>query len=169
MSLLSGIKKLFSKIMDFLKKLLKWLGPIILVALIIIAIFFPAMWAVVVQWASAAWTAVVSTVGGWLTTAWGWLVSGAKGLWSIASSWLADASFTDVLKLAAGAAVILDPEGAADAIGSVVGGVVDAVGDVAEALLGENWPWILAGGAAFYFLVWRKRDEGKTTLRIQKE
>lgn len=142
MSLFSSIGKFFKKLLDALIKLLKWLLPILIIALIVIAIFFPYLLPVIWAWVGTAWTAV----SGWVATAWGWISSGASFLWKAATEWVAEASFADVLKLAAGAAVILNPEGVADAAGGLLETVVDAVAPIVSTAL----PWLIAGAVAYF-------------------
>lgn len=143
MSLLSGIGKFFKKLLDAILKLLKWLLPILIIALIVIAIFFPYLIPVIIQWATTAWAAV----SGWVSAAWGWISSGASFLWTAATEFVGEASFADVLKLAAGAAVVLNPEGVADA----AGGLLEDVVDTATKVLGPVLPWLI-GGLAIYLL-----------------
>lgn len=154
MSLLSGIGKFFKKLLDAILKILKWLLPILIIILIIIAIFFPYLLPIIMQWAAAAWTAVA----GWVSTAWGWISSGVSFIWKAVTEYVAEASFADVLKLAAGAAVILNPEGVADA----AGGLLEDVADIATKVLGPVLPWIL-GGLAVYFL-WPSSKDSEVVL-----
>lgn len=155
MSFLSGIGKLFKKIFAAIKKLLKWLGPLLIIIAIIIAIFFPYLIPVIMGWISAAWTAVATTVGGWISAGWGWLVSAGSTLLSNASSWVSEASFADVLKVATGAAVLLNPEGVAEGAGSIIG----AIGEVVADVLGPSMPWIIIGLAAYLLLTRDKKEE----------
>lgn len=154
MSLFSSIGKFFKKLLDALLKLLKWLLPILIIVLIVIAIFFPYLLPVIWAWVGAAWTAAA----GWVATAWSWISAGASFLWKAATEWVAEASFADVLKLATGAAVILNPEGVADAAGGLLETIVDAVGPVVSAAL----PWLIAGAAAYFIFTSDSGDEERT-------
>lgn len=149
MSIFSSIKKLFAKIFSFLKKILKWLLPLLLVALVVVAVFFPTVLPVIGSWLTTAW----STAGGWLGSAWTAMVNGGGAVVSAATAWLKEASWTELLKLAVGAAIIVDPGGVAEAAGSLASSFVDVAASVAKPLL----PLIL-GGAAIWLLFFREGD-----------
>lgn len=169
MSIFSSIGRLFSKIFSFLKKLLKWLGPILIIIAIVIAVFFPYLIPVIMGWVSTAWAAITTTLGGWISAAWGSISSGASFLWTAMTEWVGEASFMDVVKMAAGAAILIDPEGAADAAGSLIESVGEAtggvIGDVADAL-SPFFPWLIAGAVAY--LVFTSDDENETTVMVEK-
>lgn len=161
--------RLFKKILAVLKKLFKWLGPLIIIIAILIVIFAPYLIPVIMGWLSTAWAAISgfavtvwTTISGWISAAWGVLSSVAGDLWTAGEKWLAEASWGEVLKLAAGAAVILNPEGAADALGSVV----DTVGDFVAKVAGPLLPWIV-GGALLWFLFKGDNDEPNGSVVIQ--
>lgn len=180
MSIFSAIGKLFKKIWAAIMKMLKWLLPIIIIILVIIAIFFPYLLPVIWGWVATAWTAVSTAataawgaVSSWVATGWQWLTTAASAIWnaggevastawSAASEWVAEASLSDVLKLATGAAVILNPEGVGSAIGNIVEGAAEAVGKVLKAVGPLGWAAI-AAGVYFFFI---RDDEKETRLSI---
>lgn len=153
MSLFSSIGKFFKKIIDAILKFLKKFWWVIVIILIILAVFFPYVLPAIWSFLQTAW----ATVGGWISTAWGAISSWAGTAWSAAQGWVAEASFSDVLKLAAGAAVLIDPEG-------VVGGIGDAIADIAKAI--PTPVWLVGGGIlAFWLLGGRKKSSSEVVIK----
>lgn len=137
---------MFSSLMKWIKKILKWLIPLLVIIFIVIAVFFPAFIPVIMGWLSTAFT----TVGGWLSTAWSALGSLASSAWGSVSSWVATASIGDVLKMAAGIAIIADPEGSAAAVGTLIGATGDLVSDVVGAI--PSSVWLMGAGILAFWL-----------------
>lgn len=153
MSLFSSIGKFFKKIFDAILKFLKKFWWVIVIILIILAVFFPYVLPAIWSFLQTAW----ATVGGWISTAWGAISSWAGSAWTAAQGWVAEASFSDVLKLAAGAAVLIDPEG-------VVGGIGDVIADVAKAI--PSSVWLIGGGVlAFWLLSGRKSKSNEIVVK----
>lgn len=153
MSLFSSIGKFFKKIFDAILKFLKKFWWVIVIILIILAVFFPAVLPAIMTFLKTAW----ATVGGWISTAWGAISSWGGKAWTAAQGWVAEASFSDVLKLAAGAAVLIDPEG-------VVGGVGSAISKVVKSI--PKAVWLVGGGVlAFWLLKGSKNAKQEIVLK----
>lgn len=164
--------RIFKKLLEFLKKILKVLGPLLIIAYIACWIFAPALIPIIHGWLSTAWTAISSaastlwtTVSGWIGTAWKAIGSFAGGVWDAASGWLAEAEWSEVLKLAAGAAIILNPEGVAEGVGTVVDAVGDTIGTIVEKVAVPLLPWIL-GGVGLWFLFRRRDDDDESSRPV---
>lgn len=136
---------LFKKMLNSILKFLKKFWWVLVIIIIILAIYFPTVLPAIWAWIQNAWTVVT----GWLGTLWSTVGSWASSAWTAAQGWVASASFGDVLKLAAGAAVLLDPEGVADGIGGIIS-------DVVEAIPSAVW-WGL--GALAVWWLWPKGDD----------
>lgn len=157
MGIFSAIGRFFSKLFAWLKKILKWLLPLLVVALIVCAIFFPAVLPAISSWVTGAWNWISTSIGSWASTLWGWIKTGASFVWDKAAKWIADASFTDLLKVAAGTALLVDPKGTVnwvkDVITDVGSGIGDALGSVAS-----NFLPLLIGGVVLWFLFTKSSD-----------
>lgn len=123
------------------KKLWKW---ILLILIIIIAIYFPAILV-----ALSSWTSAVFGVG----------ISGAVLAAAAAAPWWVGA----VIGL--GLAYLVDPDTTSEIVEDVAGGakdiidkVVDVGADALESVTSRLWPWLLGIGA--FFLLSGKRDDG---------
>jgi len=150
---------MFAKIKDFLKKLMKWLVPLIIVALIVLAVFFPPAFAVVSAYMATAWSAV----SGWAATAWTAISNGAGAVITAATEYVSGLSFAETVKMALGAAIILDPEGVADAAGSLVESAGNVLASVASKL---NLPLIIGGLGAAWLLM---SNSGDDEIRSENE
>lgn len=164
MSLLSGIGSFFGKIFDAILKFLKKFWWVIVIILIILAVFFPAVLPAIWAFLQTAWTAV----SGWIGTFFSTMASWASKAWSAAEEWVAEASFGEVLKLAAGAAVIVNPEGVADGVGSVVDTVVDGVASLVKDI--PTSVWLIGGGLlAFWLFSGNSNDESTILIRSDED
>lgn len=163
MGILSGIAKFFKRFFAFLKKLLKWLLPLLAIAAVIIAVWFPAAWGAISQWALAAWDWIATSAGSMFSSAWSAVKSLATAGWGKIEGWFASASLGDIAKVALGAAFLVDPKGTVKTVtefakdaGSAIGGVVTGVisGGVSSLLP-------LALGAAVVYFLFFHEDEDK--------
>lgn len=157
--------RLFDKIFEVIKKILKWLGPLAIIVYILIWIFAPYLIPIIHAWLATAWAAIQAfaatawaTIGSWLSSAWTIISSWGGAAWDAASGWVAEASFGEVLKLATGAAIILNPEGAAEGIGTII----ESIGSVVKDILGPYLPWVLGGLALWFF--WPSGDNEETVV-----
>lgn len=151
---------LFKKLMSLIKDIIKWLGPLAIIVYILIWIFAPALIPVIHAWLSTAWAAVQAfataawtTATTWLASIWTVIGDFTGAAWSAVDGWFAEASFGEVLKLATGAAIILNPEGIADGVGSII----DSVGDVVSKVVDPLLPWLIGGLAVW--LVWKLNSD----------
>lgn len=142
---------MFKSLFKFLKKLLKWLLPILAIALIIAAVFFPTVLPVIGSYLSTAWGAV----SGWVGSAFSSVGSWIGGALSSIGSYLSAASFGEVIKLATGAAIILNPDELGEGLGSVAEGFGEGVGSVLSSIPTIAW---IAGG--FLLWMWLSGDGG---------
>lgn len=154
MSFLSGIADLFKGLLKLIKKLLKniWFWVLVIVV-ILICIYAPQLIPMIWGWLQSMWGAVV----GWMSTAWGAITSTASSLWGAASNWFAEASFGEILKGAAGLALIINPEGVISGVGGAVGEVIGEVIEALDKATGGMIWWAL-GGLAVWWL-WPEDDE----------
>lgn len=164
MSLLSGIGSFFGKIFDAILKFLKKFWWVIVIILIILAVFFPAVLPAIWAFLQTAWTAV----SGWVGTFFSTMASWASKAWSAGQEWVAEASWGEVLKLAAGAAVIMNPEGVADGVGSVIDTVADGIGNIVQAI--PTSVWLIGGGLlAFWLLSGSSGEESTVIIRGEED
>lgn len=140
--------KFFDKLLKIIAKILAWLGVFIIIVYILLWIFCPALIPVFTQLLLNAWAAAQA----FIVAAWQWIVAGAGFIWNAIQEWVGDASIGEVFKLALGAATILNPEGVAEGVGSVI----EAVAKVATPLL----PYI-GVGLLLWFLLKKDKDDSK--------
>lgn len=143
---------MFKKILNFLKKLLKWLLPILLIAGVVAAVFFPSVLPLVGSYLSTAWSAVSGWVGSAFSSVASW---GGSALTAI-GSYLSSASFGEVIKLATGAAILVDPEGVGAGLGNAAQGIGGAASSVVRAIPTAVW---VGGGLLLAFLLLRDRQQ----------
>lgn len=156
MGILSSIGKLLKRVFEFIKKLLKKIWPIILIALIVLACMYgPALIPMITSGFSSFFGAISTGLG----SMWSGLVSFGGSAMTWLKSTTGDFALSDWAKLAAGAYIIADPEGAIDKIGDVISAVVDAI---------PTWVWFAGGATLLIWLLKDKSSGSDTTVKLVK-
>lgn len=151
MSILSKIGSLLKKLWDGLVKLIKKFWPIILlIIIIVISIYFPAFWTVAWQYISTFF----ATVGGWIGSAASAVGSWASGALDWAGAKFSSMGIADALKLAAGVAIVADPEAVLDGVGDVLSSIASSI---------PGWVWLVGGGVLLFWLL-PSRDKSDTVV-----
>lgn len=148
------VKGIIGTIMNFLQKH----GIALLIVALIVAVFVPGAFAAVGAYISSAWVSVT----GWVASGWASLATWAGGALTGVADWASSIGWGTFLKLATGAAILLDPKGAASALGSLA----KTAASVASSVVRPFMPWIL-GGLGLYLLTKSKSNGGTTVVTSQ--
>jgi hypothetical protein len=165
------LKKVLSKLMDFIKKILKKLWPLLIIIAIIYfapltagylsSIGAPSFLTSTFTWVAGNVTPLLSTT---LSSLW----SGGKALLGSAYSAFGAASTSTKLSLLSGAAALLAPEETAEFIGDVGSYIADTATTVLGAIAGtlfSNPIILIGGGLALWWLLSSK--DSKETIYVQ--
>lgn len=144
--MLGALAKWFKSVLAFIKK---HFAVILIIALIVIAIWFPYL---------------LPLIWGVIQSAWAWLVTSAGAV----LSFFAGLGLEGAIAAAIGMAILIDPEGAAEAVSKVVRAVGDATGSVLSDILstpGGTALLLLGGGLLIFTLLpSREKEKSKPTM-----
>jgi hypothetical protein len=164
------LKKIVSKLLDFIKKILKNLWPLLILVAIVFFAPLAAAWLASVgapTFLTTAFTWVGANVTPLLSTALSSLWAGGKAVVGAAYSAFSAASTSTKLSLVGGAAALLAPEETAEFISEVGEYVAETATTVLGGIVGTlvSNPIILIGGGLL--LWWFLSRDDKETIYVQ--
>lgn len=162
--LFAALKKIISKIVSFVAKILKKIWPLLLA--IAVVYFAPSIagWlgsAGAPTWLSGAFEFIGTTVTPYLASAGSWLLSAGSTIFSGASAAWSGLSMGTKASVVLGAATLLAPEemaGLATEVGTVIGDTIGAVGGSIATGFASSPIGMLAIGGLLLFLLTRDKD-----------
>lgn len=167
------LKAIFTKLLTLIKKILKAIWPILLIAAIIY--FAPAAVGFLTSAGAPAWLTgsfqwIATNLTPGLMSGLEWLTSGAGSLLSKGWTAFKGLELGTQLAIVGGAAAAIAPEETADVLeeaGKTVGEVTGAVASgIGSALFSSPWVLLAAGVAVWYFFIRDENDDEVTGDRL---